>query len=257
MHGATRTILYGEDANLNGVLDPNEDDGTRSLPEDNADGKLDPGILEYVTVFSRESNKRSDGTDRINISRFNDQVRQLLTDTFGDQRAQELAAPFPPNSPITSPLDFYIRSSMTQQEFSQISDAITTRTGDYASGLVNINTASEQVLACIPGIGADKAGTVVAARLSRGQADTDITWLVDAIGQEGALQAGRYITGRSWQCSADVAAVGRHGRGYRRVRVVIDSSSGTPKIVYRRDLSSLGWALGSEVRQQAVWKEPR
>jgi len=257
VHGATRTILYGEDANLNGVLDPNEDDGSRTLPYDNSDGKLDPGILEYVTVFSREPNKRQDGTERVNIARFNDQVRQLLTDTFGDTRAQEIVARFVPNAPSTSPLEFYIRSGMTQEEFGRISDAITTRAGDYVSGLVNINTASEQVLACIPGIGSEKAGSVVATRLSRGQTDTSIVWLVDVIGEEGAIQAGRFITGQSWQCSADIAAVGRHGRGYRRVRVVIDSSSGTPKVVYRRDLSSLGWALGSEVRQQAVWKEPR
>jgi len=171
--------------------------------------------------------------------------------------AQEIVARFVPNAPSTSPLEFYIRSGMTQEEFGRISDAITTRAGDYVSGLVNINTASEQVLACIPGIGSEKAGSVVATRLSRGQTDTSIVWLVDVIGEEGAIQAGRFITGQSWQCSADIAAVGRHGRGYRRVRVVIDSSSGTPKVVYRRDLSSLGWALGSEVRQQAVWKEPR
>jgi hypothetical protein len=77
------------------------------------------------------------------------------------------------------------------------------------------------------------------------------------IGEDGARQAGPYITGQSYQCSADVAAVGRHGRGYRRARVVIDSSSGTPQIVYRRDLSPMGWALGAETRQNAPWKNSR
>jgi DNA uptake protein ComE-like DNA-binding protein len=257
VHGATRLILYGEDANMNGVLDPNEDDGTQSLPEDNADGKLDPGILEYVTVFSREPNKRQDGTARVNVSQMNNDVRTLLTDNFGDARAAEIMIRIGPSQTLRSPLEFYVRSGMTVDEFAKISDAITTRPGDFVPGLVNINTASETVLACIPGIGTEKAGTVLATRLSRSQQDTSIAWIVDILGEDGATQAGPYITGQSWQCSVDVAAVGRHGRGYRRARVVIDTTGEIPKIIYRRDLSSLGWALGSEVRQQAVWKEPR
>lgn len=40
---------------FNGILDPNEDDGDDSLPEDNRNGVLD-GLLEYVTVYSKEPN---------------------------------------------------------------------------------------------------------------------------------------------------------------------------------------------------------
>ena len=43
--------------------------------------------------------------------------------------------------------------------------------------------------------------------------------------------------------------MGRHGRGYRRTLFVIDNGTGTPQIVYRRNLSSLGWALGAAARQ--------
>src|ERR1043166_6895475 len=49
-------ILYGEDANLNGLLDPNENDGPQTLPDDNRDGRLDHGIFEYLTVYSRQPN---------------------------------------------------------------------------------------------------------------------------------------------------------------------------------------------------------
>jgi type II secretory pathway component PulK len=259
VYGATRTILYGEDANMNGVLDPNEDDGDRSPPSDNSDGKLDPGILEYVTVFSRESNKRSDGTARTNITAMGEEVRTLLSTTLGDARATDIMSRMgPPGSqPIRSVLDFYILSGMTSDEFAQISDSITVKAGDYVTGLINVNTASETVLACIPGIGPDMAATVVSTRLSRAQQDSSYLWIVDVLGQDNARLAGPYITGKSYQCSADVAAVGRHGRGYRRVRFVIDNATGTPNIVYRRDLSAMGWALGSEVRQQAPWKAGR
>ena len=46
--------LYGEDANLNGILDPNENDGDVLPPTDNMDGQLDAGLFEYATVYSRE-----------------------------------------------------------------------------------------------------------------------------------------------------------------------------------------------------------
>jgi hypothetical protein len=46
-----------------------------------------------------------------------------------------------------------------------------------------------------------------------------------------------------------VAAVGPFGRGYRRVRFIFDTSEGAPRIIYRRDFTHLGWALGKNVRQ--------
>ena len=63
------------------------------------------------------------------------------------------------------------------------------------------------------------------------------------------LQAGDYITTHSFQFTADIAAVGAFGRGYRRVKFIFDTSDGAPKILYRQDLSRLGWALEDKVRQ--------
>ena len=55
-------ILYGEDANLNGMLDPNENDGMTLPPYDNQDGILDPGVFEYVTTWSHEATLGTNGT---------------------------------------------------------------------------------------------------------------------------------------------------------------------------------------------------
>jgi len=44
------SILYGEDANGNGKLDPNEDDGDLSPPYDNGDGVLQLGLEDFCTV---------------------------------------------------------------------------------------------------------------------------------------------------------------------------------------------------------------
>jgi hypothetical protein len=78
--------------------------------------------------------------------------------------------------------------------------------------------------------------------------------VADALGQNNvstldALQAQDCITTQSYQFTADVAALGPFGRGYRRVRFVFDTADGTPKIIYRQDLTHLGWALGTEARQ--------
>lgn len=67
--GITAAVLYGEDTNRNGILDPNEDDGDASQPlYDNADGKLNAGIAEFLTVFARDVDTALDNKARINLN---------------------------------------------------------------------------------------------------------------------------------------------------------------------------------------------
>ena len=51
----TALELYGEDKNRNGILDENENDASDSDPPDNRDGKLDRGLFDFVTVYSKET----------------------------------------------------------------------------------------------------------------------------------------------------------------------------------------------------------
>lgn len=269
--GATREILYGEDANMNGVLDANEDDGSKSLPEDNSDGKLDPGILEYVTVFSRESNKQTDGTtNRINIANLQ-QVTQdittLLDDKLGSGRAEKILPLVSAGPPMQSVLEFYTRAkgdNFSEDDFGKIAYELTVvdpATKTTIEGLINVNTASETVLGFV--LGTDNASKLVAARASRTVADTNYAWIVDVLAIPNLLPptlsvSVAMLTGKCSQATADIAAVGRNGRGYRRSKIVIDVSGTAPKIIYRRNLSGLGWALGSDVRETfAMKKEPR
>ena len=53
VYGADPLLVYGEDANQNGVLDPNENDGDASPPLDNANGTLDFGLVEFLTVYGK------------------------------------------------------------------------------------------------------------------------------------------------------------------------------------------------------------
>ncbi|QDT29818.1 General secretion pathway protein K [Gimesia panareensis] len=74
----TPELLYGEDTNRNGILDPNENDGDVTLPLDNADGVLDAGWSAYLTVHSREINIRPDGSEKINVN------QTMLTELYDE-----------------------------------------------------------------------------------------------------------------------------------------------------------------------------
>jgi type II secretory pathway component PulK len=67
--GVTPQLLYGNDRNRNGILDPNEDDGS---------GVLDRGWSAYFTLNSRELNVDSQGNPRINVN--GKDLNQLLDD---------------------------------------------------------------------------------------------------------------------------------------------------------------------------------
>lgn len=244
LNGATMEILLGEDVNRNGVLDPNEEDW-------NHNGLADPGILEYITVWSRESNLRADGSERININASRDDLATLITDLLGSG-VQARVAPFlnDPNRQFSSLLEFYIFCNFTAEEFAVIEPEITVESGAMLPGKVNVNTAPAAVLACIPGIGDDKAEELVSYRQSNAAGSTSVAWVKEVLSESEALEAGPYLTGQSYQFTADIAAVGKFGRGYRRTRFVFDTTEGAAKIIYRQNLSHLGWALGTETRQE-------
>ncbi len=278
VNGATLDLLFGEDTNRNGALDSNEDDGDASAPHDDQNGQLLAGLLEYVTVYSREPATAAGGGRRINVTTLDTaQARQTLQTRLTQrgittQRAAQImrivaqrfptgqvqqpgrgrgAAPPPQANPFTSVADFMISTQMTADEFALVHTDLTatTATNGIAQGLVNVNTASAAVLACIPGIGPDNATNIVNYRAANPQALTSFAWLTQVLPAAAIRQAGRYITDQSYQFTADIAAVGANGRGYCREKVIFDMSTGTPRIVYRQDLAPYGWALGAETRR--------
>jgi type II secretory pathway component PulK len=244
--GMTAEILYGEDANLNGILDANENDGDVSPPYDNRDGRLDPGLMEYFTVYSYEPMIGTNVRSRAD-------VRALLEDVLDSRAAEIMGQPGMSATQITntsSVLDCYLRSGMTEDEFAQVYDYLSPTT----NVLVNVNTASQPVLECIPGIGVDYAAQLISFRDSNPSRLATVAWVFYALNEDEDLAraVGRYITTRSYQYTADIAAVGHHDRGYQRVRFVFDTSEGNAIIARRQDLTHLGWALGKDIRTQML-----
>ncbi|MDB6055178.1 MAG: ral secretion pathway protein [Verrucomicrobiales bacterium] len=254
VYGATLEILYGEDANQNGFLDPNENDGNVLSPEDNKDGRLDPGICEYLTVHSRQSATMANGTNKTEVSSVN-AIRSLLTQSLQAARANAIMAALGPRG-ARSVLEFYALSGMTVQEFQTV-EAQLYSTNSMAVSAVNVNTAPEAVLACIPGISLDKASALVNYRASNPQILATVAWVKEVLDTATIQAAGPYLIGQSCQFTADIAAVGEYGRGFRRTRFIFDTSQLAPVILSRQDLTYLGWPLGSKIHDQLLKKDIR
>ena len=130
-------------------------------------------------------------------------------------------------------------------------------TGGPSSGLVNINTAPEAVLMCLPGLTQSDADAMISERTQSSitGASNDTTWARTALGTAkynvlfptNPIEP-RYGTGKSYQYSADIVAVSGDGRAFRRVRLVVDARTQPAKIVYRKDVTDLGWSLPPDVR---------
>ena len=260
VYGATENLLVGEDLNRNGVLDKNEKDL-------NGNGQLDPGLLEWVTVYTREPNFHSDGSSLTNVNTASAAKMRELLQAAGVSTSYVRA--LTNARPYLGIMKFAItcrNAGMSSSDFANIYNSVTTTTNLYLRNRVNVNTASADVLtALFMGANVDEstaesaAQTLVSYRQQNPENLNSIAWLIDALGSTSpvltALAGGDYVTTHSYQFTADIAAVGAYGRGYRRVKFIFDVSDGAPIILYRQDLSRLGWALGDKVRETLVAKD--
>jgi type II secretory pathway component PulK len=259
---ATTSILYGEDINRNGMLDPNEDDGDVSDPADNRDGKLDRGIVPFVTVYSVEPNLTIDGNARVNVnmdvvntgtrgtrstSAPAATLRDLLGKSMSAGRADQVTALARTRRPFTSALDFAARMGLTTAEFAPIADSLTAQPAGSLRGLINVNTAPREVLACLPGLDDSDVDALIAQRTQSATDTTNIAWVLQALKPDKARAIGSSITARTYRYSADIVSVSGDGRAFRRCRIIVDAQTTTPKVIFRQDLTHLGWPLDEQI----------
>ena len=246
---ASEELLYGEDTNLNGILDDNENDGDESEPADDHDGRLDRGFYDYVTVYSVEANVDMEGNARISVNDASSRsaLQTMLEETVKEDRVLEIMGQTSTNPNYSSILQFYFQTGMTFEEFSQIADRLTTSDEDMLPGLVNVNTACKEVLMCLPEMEESDAEALLSYRDAHDDQLDSIAWVTEALDQQKALAIGTYITVRSFQYSADIVCLSGNGRAYKRYRAVIDMSEGTPRIVYWKTLTQFGWPLDPEI----------
>src|SRR6185437_7418991 len=147
VYGATVEQLVGEDVNRNGVLDKSEKDL-------NGNGQLDPGLFDYVTVYTREPNFHSDGSSLTNVNTDSDEkIRTLLSSAgISTSYVSQLTATNPGARPYAGLFGFALRCKnigISSDNFSQIVNNVTTSTNAYFFNRVNVNTACADVLTAV------------------------------------------------------------------------------------------------------------
>jgi len=242
------SMIYGEDFNLNGVLNDNEDNADSTLPNDNQDGQLNLGLLEYLTLFTSEPNTRMDGSERIEIDEMN-AMRNHLVSTFGDERGAELFNRIGNVAQIKSLLELALVIGITPEEYTTFIDGISMPDQKKLEGLVNILSAPIEVLICLPGMTTDFAEQIISFRTQNSDRNQDILWLDELLGRQMVIALGPYITHTSRTYSADIVSLGKQDKGLIRTYFVIQSQADDVKLLWRENRSHLGWPLAQELRE--------
>lgn len=215
--GVTPEIVRGEDWNLNGRLDPNENDGNASWPWDNADGQLDAGWSAILTASSVDGGLAESGEERLNLSVATaDEIAQRINVTSA--QADAIVAYGASSGAVMS--DFIRRdldqlgstgqqggtggarveplstdqlaalfaeatidaaAATTAAETASTSDE-TTPTTAARPGKLNINTCQAETLQYLTDIDPSTADAIIAEREARPKGFTSIVDLLDVAG---------------------------------------------------------------------------
>jgi competence ComEA-like helix-hairpin-helix protein len=285
VRGVTPELFAGEDANQNGLLDPEEDDGNDNYPPDNRDGVLDAGWSGVLTVHSSVRDVNAAGEARVNVQsadesslsmvrgisaelakaivayRNQNKIESLadlleVTAVREDGQAQPRpnqpggpAAPGapppgvrvnrPPNSPAPQPVPAPGGPKLVSEEqLLEMADELTTSNGREQAGAINVNTASPEVLACLPGLTPQLAQAIVSYRRSIGFLP-NIAWLLKVPGMNRAIfkQVSPRLTARSetFRILSEGQVTGTGAR--QRVQVIVHlGPTDIETLSYREDL---------------------
>ncbi|MBI2933085.1 MAG: general secretion pathway protein GspK [Planctomycetes bacterium] len=268
--GVTPEVLYGEDVNGNGVLDPAEDDADKNLPNDNADGILDPGLIAVMTVWSYDRNAQADGTPRVNINTASvEELRDALGDVLSPRQISDIPLRRPAVAAVVRAPGFRSGADLMNipgvsppgidpPQYRQVADRVTVADAETIPGLVNVNTAPRRVLEAVSGWVSEDVAAVLDYRT---QSDLDLSnvgWLTQVLSIEKAQAAAPWLTVRAQQFRMD--ALGRAGpkstleasstvletdfvsppRVMKRFLAVFDKAAAPPRLVYWKDVSGQG-----------------
>lgn len=217
--GFSSAVLWGEDTNRNGILDPNEDDGDASFPfYDNADGILNHGLAPYLTVWSRETAESSSGGEG-------------GEEGEGEQSEEESAEES--------------EGAEAESEQGSQSETGSENQGTEVAGRINVNTAPARVLMALEGLSEADAEQIIALRREQtSEALQSTEWLTAS----GALDPVTYdavkdrLTTNAYQFHVEVLGYADHLKLFRRYEWIVEVRGPVVQVVYHRDLTSLGFA---------------
>jgi DNA uptake protein ComE-like DNA-binding protein len=258
--GVTEELFYGEDTNLNGKLDYNERDGDESPPMDDGDDELDPGWIEYLTCCSYDNNKDASGSTKVNINTADQNELQTslglsrsnarwIVENRNNRQYQSIVDLISQSSSATSTTKGTggtsrgaqdAGSPLDLQTFYQIADKITVASGGKVSGKVNINTASDVVLAALLGGGDEAeqiAGGIVNYRNNLAAGMESIAEVLQAglVSTDTFKSVANYLTTRSdvyTVRSFSMASRGSNSGATLQTEVVVDRSANPCEVLY-------------------------
>ncbi|MFN3485920.1 MAG: helix-hairpin-helix domain-containing protein [Planctomycetota bacterium] len=253
VRGMTPEILYGRDANRNGLYEKHELEGN---------ARPDPPLFWLVTVWSRDRNVTLEGAARVNLNTAGPD--DLGAAGFNPAEVQRVLGYRAANGGFPSVA--HLLDVLSPERFRQVADRVTVWPGEEVPGLVNVNTASREVLRTLPGITDDLALKLLARRASGGEDLSNLGWLLEDLGPAGLKRVANLVTVRSYQFR--IHAVGRVGTPYgtdrgesgaerpgafRRMLAVFDRSAApAPRVVYWAD-----WTRHGMPYDPAAGPEPR
>ncbi len=243
--GFTRAVLYGGDKNRNMVQDPGETapsvtGGSNSFQ---AASQIS-GVADYLTVYSApyvSTSTTTGTTPLINVNGGSGELMALISQTVGD-RAGTVMGNIIQGRPHRNLLDFYVKSGMTLEQFKSIANKLTAAmpgSNATVAGLVNLNTASKEVLMTLGDMTESDAQTI-AGRQADGTGFSSIVDLLDLLPAARAVSIGGLVDVRPGGVSADIVAVDGSGRGFKRMKVVMGMNG---NVAFVQDLTGLGWPL--------------
>ncbi len=202
--GVMPEYVRDEDWNLNGLLDPNEDDGDDSWPPDDADGILDAGWSGLLTCVSVDGGLAASGEDRLDLTaaEVSDLVSRLgVSNSQAEAIADYLAAN------ADAALADFIRSGLGQlaatgaapgspapdvedlddEQLALLLDETLLGEDEFGTaGKLNVNTCRAEVLEYLPEIDPTLADAIIFERESR---TNGFTTLVDLLEVPGMTRA--------------------------------------------------------------------
>jgi type II secretory pathway component PulK len=257
VNGVTDELFYGEDTNLNGKLDYNEMDGDINPPDDNGDSWLDQGWAAYITCYTSDSNSTSTTTSTTTAATQTGlNTNSSLTITYASNSGQtqiqtaqntgSAAAIIPTGNTTSQTTATTTQTTQTTQTTTTATTTTTTTTTTDANQtstgtlMVNINTASEVVLAALMG-GSDQAyaaaQAIIGYRENTQSGIEDVSELTNnnVISSDMLTMIQDYITVSSniykITCTATADRSGLTGTSLR-VEAVIDRSTSPYKVLY-------------------------
>lgn len=266
VRGFTPAVVLGEDANRNFSLDPNEDDGDEREPPDDADGRLQPGLLPLLTVYSREPNIDRTGRRRFNLNT----PDAALTDTndlppafvaFVSELGASKSVVLDPAELLEATVtlkgadgqDRAVPTGVGKESLALVLDRFTGSAEAELVGRINVNTAPASVLQLVPGIDNALAENILSARRNLpAERRSSVAW----IHIENLVEADRFreiapfLTTRSLQYRFNVVGYGARSGKFRVLEAVIDVASPPARLVYLRDLTRLGLPFPIELEAE-------